>query len=533
MAENRLIGFITPSEPTVIVCSTSFHRPQYYSATVPVMCPRNSSFPPSLLPLPSVGLSTTASDVIPLHHTSTVQPRTSHTYVSPDTIQIARGVFISSESPITITTTKHTTAFEITASRYLRPDPAFARGWNKLPEELKVKILSYLIIPLNEPIDYDNAYRLQHFNPRGGVDLWRYLRMTPEIKILALELFYGHNSFTIEPRTLTLSPHLFHHYKDIPFLLVAAINHGSALLYAAESYRGSLTCSCSRFPAYEQRLCSHEVGSRAAPLELFNTFKLESGIDIWIKSSHPVRIIIDGLGMVSEIHCPDAVQVRFERLAWLVSTAPLNERLRDGWKKLPAEMKEVLRCNLSFTKPIADPLGKDNHHLLHHLRLTPKIASLAKKVFYSTNTFVLGAKRYTSHYRRGVLTPIKYDLRISGPNPVIRNMIRRVIAVMGGVEDFWPRDWEFLKKLSLGDLGYSGLQSVEVDTTRSLRHMYFTIKRFDYRMEEVRGRYLAGTITFSCAGGIKQVRSDDRFDQKPISQFEECYKDKILFARSL
>jgi len=107
------------------------------------------------------------------------------------------------------TVIKSVTQLTCTNAVYLRPhhdtwlipslplDSSFATGWNKLPTELKVQILSYnLSFP--ETIDRCDTNILQVLD--------HHLRISPEIAGLAKEIFYCQNTFRIR-----LKPMLSHH----------------------------------------------------------------------------------------------------------------------------------------------------------------------------------------------------------------------------------------------------------------------------------------------------------------------------------
>ena len=77
---------------------------------------------------------------------------------------------------------------------------AFSQGWRSIPDELKVKILSYVLIT-DDPIEhYDVApnilatKRLSD-NPNCFKDMLSLSIGAPETKIMAQEIFYGKNTF--------------------------------------------------------------------------------------------------------------------------------------------------------------------------------------------------------------------------------------------------------------------------------------------------------------------------------------------------
>jgi len=78
----------------------------------------------------------------------------------------------------------------------------FVRGWNSLPEELKLHVLSFNLVDA-EYIWYDVNLRSRsrRFAPKLG--LHKHLAMGPEIARLAQEVFYRQNEFCIKVGRLT------------------------------------------------------------------------------------------------------------------------------------------------------------------------------------------------------------------------------------------------------------------------------------------------------------------------------------------
>jgi len=129
---------------------------------------------------------------------------------------------------------KSVTQLTCTNAVYLRPhhdtwlipslqlNVAFATGWNKLPTELKVQILSYnLSFP--ETIDRCETNILQALD--------HHLRVSPEIAALAKEIFYCQNTFRIRLKRM-----LSHH--GLPLFPIA---HESMRKIVVDVLMGSFT----------------------------------------------------------------------------------------------------------------------------------------------------------------------------------------------------------------------------------------------------------------------------------------------------
>jgi hypothetical protein len=69
--------------------------------------------------------------------------------------------------------------------------PAFARGWTKLPDELKVNILIRIVLPADDPIELQN--QKSEYRKR----LKPYLQMAPDIANLATQIYYNANTFSV------------------------------------------------------------------------------------------------------------------------------------------------------------------------------------------------------------------------------------------------------------------------------------------------------------------------------------------------
>ncbi|KAF2249522.1 hypothetical protein BU26DRAFT_319100 [Trematosphaeria pertusa] len=73
--------------------------------------------------------------------------------------------------------------------------PNFARGWSRLSDELKLRILSYNLVE-DRPVGImDRAL---------GSIFMQHLRMTPEIATLSRDIFYKMNTFELRPRSASI-----------------------------------------------------------------------------------------------------------------------------------------------------------------------------------------------------------------------------------------------------------------------------------------------------------------------------------------
>ncbi|KAF2249417.1 hypothetical protein BU26DRAFT_551148 [Trematosphaeria pertusa] len=117
---------------------------------------------------------------------------TSLTVTSLTSITVNGPIVIQSTAPITIKPT-HATGVQIALSKDLGAD--FVHGWNKLPDELKVRILSFNLTRTSTFGYFDTMSCLRSL----AKGILGYLCTTPEIAGLAREVFYSTNTFRLQP----------------------------------------------------------------------------------------------------------------------------------------------------------------------------------------------------------------------------------------------------------------------------------------------------------------------------------------------
>lgn len=157
-----------------------------------------------------------------LYEHMTIQPGSNISVKCPTSFRISNGTL-----SIKVSTNR---AFLISVSRQpveLLPvvclGANFAHGWDKLPNELKVRILSFNLIsyiPINaksiavcQETQNSKCRRTSHSHPRPGrkscsETLIHHLAMGSEIAEISKEIYYGRNIFYLEPTVIRggLSP---------------------------------------------------------------------------------------------------------------------------------------------------------------------------------------------------------------------------------------------------------------------------------------------------------------------------------------
>lgn len=104
------------------------------------------------------------------------------------------GVTIWSASPIRILQSRFTTRVPDEPASQL--GASFASGWSKLPDELKIHILSFNLVS-QDPLGESHG-RHTIFKPETTFFRW-HLRSTPEIARLSRDVYYSRNIIHLRP----------------------------------------------------------------------------------------------------------------------------------------------------------------------------------------------------------------------------------------------------------------------------------------------------------------------------------------------
>ncbi|KAF1959198.1 hypothetical protein CC80DRAFT_545576 [Byssothecium circinans] len=163
--------------------------------------------------------------------------------------------------------------------------------------------------------------------------------------------------------------------------------------------------------------------------------------------------------MSSTSRRPRLVKADFDTV--LLPIIPNPASFVSGWMSLPDELKrQVLGHNLTSSSPVRLEDARANSGLneifmlRHHMHTTSEIASLAREVFYKTNTFELTADINRNYYRYT-------EFHLPLPGPTVRPLIFRLEY---NFYFRWP-DWDMFYRLMQGDYGLTGLKHVTVFVT--------------------------------------------------------------------
>jgi hypothetical protein len=119
--------------------------------------------------------------------------------VSSPTPFMLNGVKVWSSAPIHI--------YDAGGSRTIQVEPLdalgaeFVRGWHKLPDELKVRVLEFNVTA-QSPISY---YASIANNGCDVGNLWHHLKATPEIAGLSRDIYYTRNTFLLRDHSCTFT----------------------------------------------------------------------------------------------------------------------------------------------------------------------------------------------------------------------------------------------------------------------------------------------------------------------------------------
>lgn len=91
------------------------------------------------------------------------------------------------------------TKVKIEPLHYLGQD--FVRGWNKLPEKLKLNVLRFNLVH-HDPIEHYNAFHGDH---RSVTSYGSHLRSTPELAALSRIVYYSLNTFNLSEESISRS----------------------------------------------------------------------------------------------------------------------------------------------------------------------------------------------------------------------------------------------------------------------------------------------------------------------------------------
>ncbi|KAF2635718.1 hypothetical protein P280DRAFT_169583 [Massarina eburnea CBS 473.64] len=134
-------------------------------------------------------LGSSPNNPLRLYHAITIRRRSKLTV----TCSYPFGVYGSQLFPASSVVTYQPSMSSVTVNLRSNLGPEFAHGWNKLPVEMQIQVLEF---SLRDYFPDDNSY--------GNVDiatclrlLLQYYRMSPQIGVLAREIFYKTKSFSL------------------------------------------------------------------------------------------------------------------------------------------------------------------------------------------------------------------------------------------------------------------------------------------------------------------------------------------------
>ncbi|KAF2875698.1 hypothetical protein BDV95DRAFT_603107 [Massariosphaeria phaeospora] len=195
------------------------------------------------------------------------------------------------------------------------------------------------------------------------------------------------------------------------------------------------------------------------------------------------------------------------------STMTLGPDFARGWNTLPDELKvSVLSFNLTFKESIREIDAKEL--FLRHLCMTPEIAGLAKKIYYSTNAFRLMVRQFRF------------------PKPSLAKFIRHLQLE---TDDFEFSTLQYTAKHCTTRL--PNLQSIKIIFTCLNRLSAFPrrgINQGDYVTDV--GRLFPEITTFHCKGevvveGAARIRELDRDWNNDVQSLQAMLESRFIFKK--
>ncbi|KAF1958173.1 hypothetical protein CC80DRAFT_502965 [Byssothecium circinans] len=184
----------------------------------------------------------------------------------------------------------------------------------------------------------------------------------------------------------------------------------------------------------------------------------------------------------------------------------LDPKFASGWNKLSDELKvHILAYIVISDEPIdrenkwGSTLG-GNKDLISYCSMAPDIAGLAREIFYSHNTFHIGAQRYVHDENNGHLVRRCLDLPHPSARPLIRTLKVSVHIAGSELKD--------LQNIAHGISGFSALQYVKVIVDiRSWNGMKFCNNDFT-RARNLISSFFRGGIFFDCEGELEIIEAE-------------------------
>lgn len=154
--------------------------------------------------------------------------------VSSPTPFLINGVKVWSAAPIHIYACKDQQDIRIEPTDRL--DSEFAQGWDKLPDELKTRILAFNLV-CSSFLGYLSLF--SHYG-EDATSYYHHLRTTPEIAAFAREIYYTENTFEVK---FSRYSHIGHYWpRDQYFAYPVHRNNGMIRNLVVVSSTSDLNC---------------------------------------------------------------------------------------------------------------------------------------------------------------------------------------------------------------------------------------------------------------------------------------------------
>ncbi|KAF2634732.1 hypothetical protein P280DRAFT_474427 [Massarina eburnea CBS 473.64] len=260
--------------------------------------------------------------------------------------------------------------------------------------------------------------------------------------------------------------------------------------------------------------------SESMPLNLTSEYFLRKDTPLWVTCDSSfiasgkysnTELSFGSGGLHVSFRSNHPIEISFRVSVWLRPAVRLQATFRDGWKKLPNELKmKVLGVSLTDTRPLEPG---NTYYLSNFLRMTPEIAALAKEVYYTTNTFKI---------------PL-YRPCMTLPNPAIRRYVRRIYILLSYIQ--LDRHWDWVRRLACGEFGFHGLRHVTLALYTAEPYRLINCEKENHPLKAIEASGVK--VNFATKGQAVYLQDthirDDKMQWQGRGIWEKFVADQVTF----
>ncbi|CAI6333548.1 unnamed protein product [Periconia digitata] len=270
-----------------------------------------------------------------------------------------------------------------------------------------------------------------------------------------------------------------------------------------------------------------KLGSPEHPLLLHTAMFNVCQTPITVSCGGPIKIK-DGKSSTIRSAFPVTLEIKFDDTFDIIPAVPLNSSFREGWYKLPDEIKLMI---LSFAGDTiyetddnemwdvfkySDVMDIPNSVLAKFLRCRGDIARLGREAFYRVHTFQVCLDEHKFFY----------------PKQSVNQFIRYLEIKVGVYLEY--DQWRKLKDLAAGSYGFGNLKYIELIVVwdwDSIANAYDEYDIFKNSMDGGHPPILPREpIQFNSRGTVSDDYHDVAFDPQDAAKYEvpiRVYMEKL------